>query len=208
MLSLDRTSAAVGDLIEVRGQGFGDGCNDIVVDGTFAGPPLGNPLRGIGLVITQDAQVIPLGLVDADASYSFGVRLAVPVQLQAGRATVRVEREPQGRYSGTEATLNVTGVSVNANAGPTTTVLLPTEAAVTEPSPTASASTADSPGSAPSADSSQVATSAGEVVPQAPLRSTRSNSPVRDLRIIVPGALLVLAAIVVLMNRGRAAGRP
>ncbi len=99
-LSLDHTSGAAGDVVEIRGQYFGTGCNDVEVDGTLGGPPLGEPQVGIELVIVQDDQVIPLGSIDADSNYEFAVRLAIPPQLRTGTATIRARAVTAGLRRG------------------------------------------------------------------------------------------------------------
>ena len=121
VLTLDHTSGAIGEEVEIRGQYFGTGCNDVQIDGTFAGPPLGEPQTGITLVIVQDDQVIPLGVIDADDNYEFGVRLAIPTQLDIGPATIRVALPASSAAS---TSFTVTNVSANTDMTSTTTVLL------------------------------------------------------------------------------------
>jgi hypothetical protein len=108
--------------VEIRGQYFGTACNDVQVDGTFAGPPLGEPQTGIALVIVQADQVIPLGLIDADRNYEFGVRLAIPTQLAIGPTTIRIDPLPPSSVA--SASFTVTSVSANTGIASTTTVLL------------------------------------------------------------------------------------
>lgn len=83
-LSVDRTSVAIGGVLEVRGQWFGTDCNDT----GRRGPVLGDPRRGIEIQMTQDGVTVPLARVDANLDYEFVVRVMVPPTLEAGPATV------------------------------------------------------------------------------------------------------------------------
>ena len=115
-VSLDHSSGPAGDVVEVFGQYFGTACNDVEVGGTFAGPPLGDPQRGIALVAVQGDLVVPLGPVDADRNYEFTVRLTIPSQFRAGTVVIGVEPVA----TNASATFTITGGGAVVAAPPTT----------------------------------------------------------------------------------------
>lgn len=73
-ITVDRVSAAPGDVVEVRGQYFGTDCND----SGRPGPVLGDPRRDIRVRIVQDGETRLLTAVDATGDYEFVVRAMVP----------------------------------------------------------------------------------------------------------------------------------
>jgi hypothetical protein len=96
-LSAGVSSAPAGDVVEIRGEHFGTACNDVIVNGTAAGPPLGAPRTDIKLVVVQDdaeLQLLSSNPINADDDYTFAVEVTLPAQLHAGPATIRVESEP------------------------------------------------------------------------------------------------------------------
>jgi hypothetical protein len=96
-LSAGVSSARPGDVVEVRGEYFGTACNDVIINGTAAGPPLGAPRTDIELVVVQDDAELPLlsaNPIDADDDYTFAVEVTLPAQLHTGPAMIGVESEP------------------------------------------------------------------------------------------------------------------
>lgn len=141
VLSADVASGPAGGVVEIRGQYFGTDCNDVVIAGTPAGPPLGEPQTDIRLVIVQDDVEIPListNPINADSDYSFAVQITLPSQLHAGAATIRADREP-----GIELPFTIT----TATAATTTTT---TSTTTTAPAVVLGAVNNDPPATAPS----------------------------------------------------------
>jgi hypothetical protein len=96
-LSAGVSSAPAGEVVEIRGEYFGTACNDVIVNGTAAGPPLGAPRTDIKLVVVQDDAELPLlsaNPINADDDYTFAVEVTLPAQLHTGPAMIRVESEP------------------------------------------------------------------------------------------------------------------
>jgi hypothetical protein len=83
-VGVDQTSVARGEVLEIRGQHFGTGCNDTGGDG----PALGAPQSFISLRIVQGDIAVPVAVVNAAKDYRFVVRVSVPAELASGPAKV------------------------------------------------------------------------------------------------------------------------
>ena len=83
-VTVDHSSVAGGDVLEIRGAYFGTACNDT----GGPGPVLGKPQTFISVKIRQGDTVMPLAVVDAASNYRFVVQVTVPPDLVDGPALV------------------------------------------------------------------------------------------------------------------------
>jgi hypothetical protein len=83
-VGVDRASVGRGEILEIRGQYFGTGCNDTGGEG----PTLGAPQSFISLRIRQGDVVVPVAVVNAARDYRFVVRVSMPAELASGPASV------------------------------------------------------------------------------------------------------------------------
>ena len=87
-VSLERLPVWRGDVVVVRGDGWGDGsCYDTGAPPAGAGA-LGKPAREIELAFEQGERRIVVARGAADASYRFTARIVVPPELDAGPAVL------------------------------------------------------------------------------------------------------------------------
>jgi hypothetical protein len=88
-LTVTPERATPGEVVTVRGEGFGTDCNDT----GRAMPPLGAPAANIEIFLAQDARVTRVAHFDADPRYRFEVRVRLPDDLRPGPAGFRTTRE-------------------------------------------------------------------------------------------------------------------
>lgn len=83
MIEAEPARGAPGEAFRVRGEAFGNACDDV-------GPLLdrSEPLEDVRIVFRQGSREWTLATVDADRQKSFDVRVRVPVGTETGRATV------------------------------------------------------------------------------------------------------------------------
>jgi hypothetical protein len=87
-VSLERPPVWRGDVVAVRGEGWGDGsCYDTGAPPAGQGA-LGKPAREIELAFEQGERRIVVARGGADASYRFTARIVVPPELEAGPAVL------------------------------------------------------------------------------------------------------------------------
>ena len=80
-VSVADRSVGPGDAVTVSGTAWARGCSDT------GGPP-SPPMHGIVLTFDQGSDRTALTTVDADADYSFNVRVAIPTNARAGNASI------------------------------------------------------------------------------------------------------------------------
>lgn len=83
-ISLDRTSVAAGEVVEVRGRHFGTDCNDT----GGPGPVLGDPATDVVLRFAQQDAAVVIMRIDAARDYGFVARCAIPASAQPGPASI------------------------------------------------------------------------------------------------------------------------
>lgn len=81
------------DLLRIRGQGWGDACNDTPGPGCDP-PPLGQPIQDITFVLRNrtTGDYSEVATVDADEHYGFELTITVP-DISAGMYVVRDARK-------------------------------------------------------------------------------------------------------------------
>jgi len=115
-IAVEPATAPSGGMITVSGRDFGTACNDTVVNGEVK-PPLGDPAKGIELLVRQDGRDVPLVIVAAAPDYTFAVTVGLPADLHDGPATVHVPGGP----GAAEAAVVIAGVATDATAAPRAT---------------------------------------------------------------------------------------
>lgn len=85
-VDVDPSSVAAGGVVEVRGTGFGDACNDT----GGPGPVLGGAQDGIEVRLVDTDVSTVLAQVDADCDYAFAVRVQIPREAAPGSAVLTI----------------------------------------------------------------------------------------------------------------------
>jgi len=119
MLNVAPAAVPRGGTLTVSGIGFGDDCIDNVMPPETAGS-LGDPMKGMQIVIGRDGESVVLGDADAGEDYAFRVEVALPEQVQLGDNYV-VVRMANGRSITPPVSVSPLVVSVTEGAAPRTT---------------------------------------------------------------------------------------
>jgi hypothetical protein len=91
MLTVKPMKVHAGEQVQVSGEWFADGCNDVVVNGQEPQAP--PPFTGMTIVVTQGDESWPVASdVDAEGEhYAFDVAVTIPDDVHAGKASIQAK---------------------------------------------------------------------------------------------------------------------
>jgi hypothetical protein len=79
-LDVSERAVRAGDHLRIRGQSWGDSCNDTPGDGCSDPPPLGEPIEDITIFLQNETtrESFEVTTIDAEEDYTFEVVITVP----------------------------------------------------------------------------------------------------------------------------------
>ncbi len=168
----------------ITGQNLGDDCLDTGTVPEGLGP-LGNPLTGLTIVISQGTREFLVATGNADSDYAFQVDIVVPVELEPGEAVLSL-------IWGGDARLAITPALTVSNAPPRSDA----ESAVATFGPTPTVDTAPQPTAPPPILPADIPDEQAATVPPlstAPVADDDTSDSERQRRLITVGVAVAVA---------------